>query len=87
MSIVPLSLCNIHTNSGRAATWPSFELFLIHTYPLSRQIDPDIYELGLTYISLLSLLLLCISREGGNITPGRGKREAGVLTAAIIRLV
>lgn len=83
-----LFFCNMHTNTGRALTCPSFELFFMHMYPLSSQIDPDIYELGLTCILLLlSLLLLCISGEGNNIRPGRGSAKAGAITAAIIRLV
>lgn len=48
--------------------------FFMHVHPLSNEIVPDIYELGLTCILLLSLLLLCISRgEGSNIRPSRGR--------------
>lgn len=66
---------------------PRLSCFFMHMYPLSSQIDPDIYELGLTCILLLSLLLLCISGEGNNIRPGRGGAEAEAITAPIIRLV
>lgn len=73
-----LFFCNMRTNTAKALTWPSFELvfFYMHIYPLSSQIDPDIYELGLTCILLFSLLLLCISGEENNIRPGRGGAEA-----------
>ncbi len=73
--------------TDRTLTYPLFDLFFMLMYPLSSQIDPSIYELSLTCILLLSLLLLCISGEGNNIGPGRGGAEAGVITAPIIRLV
>lgn len=78
-----LFFCNMHKHS--LAT--GLSCFFMHMYSLSSQINPDIYELGLTSILLLSLLLLCISGEGNNIRPGRGGAEAGAITAAIIRLV
>lgn len=82
-----LSLSDVHKTTDKTLTCPSFELFFYAYVPLSSQIDPDIYELSLTCILLLSLLLLCISGEGNNIGPGRGGAEAEVITAPIIRLV
>lgn len=59
----------------------------MHINTISSQIDPDIYELGLTRILLFSLLLLCILGEENNIRPGRGGAEAKAITAPIIGLV
>lgn len=72
----------IHTNAGRALTCPLSEFLFMDMYPLSSQIDPSIYELGLTCILLLSLQLLCM---GNNIR--RWRCGGRVFTAAIVRLV
>lgn len=52
--------CDVSTNS----------LFM-SVHPLSSQIDPDIYELALTCISLLSLLLFW----GSNTNPSQWRRR------------
>lgn len=64
-----------------------FEFSFMHFNTISSQIDPDIYELGLTRILLFSLLLLCILGEENNIRPGRGGAEAKAITPPIIGLV
>lgn len=79
--------CKTCTNTAKALTWLSFEFPFMHINTISSQIDPDIYELGLTCILLFSLLLLCISGEENNIMPVRGGAEAKAITASIIGLV
>lgn len=84
----PLFFSQISTQTlAEHSIGPCLSCFFMHMHPLPSQNDLDIYELGLTCILLLSLLLLCISGEGNDIRPCRGSAEAEAITAAIIRLV